>query len=45
MRTLFLATEMAAHVAAVRTHLGLAAEADPTLLAASTRLIGEVATY
>ena len=44
MRALFPAAEVCRHVAAARTRLGLAAEADPALLEASTKLLGEVVT-
>ena len=45
VRALFPAAEMARHVAEARTRFGLAAEAEPALLEASTKLLDEVATY
>lgn len=45
MRALFPADEMARHVTVARTRLGLAPEADPALLEASTKLLAQVATY
>ena len=45
MRALFPAAEMTRRVAAARTRLGLAAEVDPALLAASTKLLAEVASH
>ena len=44
MRALFPAAQVSQHVAEARARLGLAAEADPALLAASTKLLGEVVT-
>jgi hypothetical protein len=45
MRALFPAAEVARHVTEARTRLGLAAEADPALLEASIKLLGQVATH